>query len=104
MVPHALAARCWEGHVSPEDATRSRAPGQAWPWTETPRHDPRRLHQPNAGPPAGPWRLVAQTGGRLETDGACVGMGSYVLDHGWSMRSLRGTISVFDERGRGRSG
>ena len=33
--------------------------------------------------------------GSLKTDGASVRMGSYVLDHGWSMRRLRGAISVF---------
>src|ERR1700683_4035131 len=33
--------------------------------------------------------------GSLETDCACVRMGSYVLDHGWSMRRQCGAISVF---------
>ena len=42
--------------------------------------------------------------GSLKTDGACVRMGSYVLDHGWSMRRLRGAISVLSECGRDRSG
>src|ERR1700733_7702915 len=42
--------------------------------------------------------------GSLETDFACVRMGSYVLDHGGSMRRLRGAIAVFVRCGRDRSG